>query len=404
MSAALITLTVVPVVFLLHTPLVIAQSPWSPCPGPGHLATEAEARSATGGSIIAGHTLVCERDALLGINADVGNAKIYLANVHRTGTARETIRIEQLNHAFAICAKKFFEEYQNRYGQITITSIYRTPEEEAQLCINNPRCGALMNNPHPNGNHQKGLAMDVKAANQSTLINFARQNPQFGVCFPFTGEGGGFYDPMHMILAGIPSAETRGPGCRGVTKSCSAGKFDPNTIDSPFPGWATALGPDLSQSSYPFMTSQFLPPMPPPMFPLMLPYMPPPMLPPMPLPMPPYSPLPQQNTTPVNTPTSMPTPISNQQSTSSTTPASLIIAQSTRIPRRGSTLISWASVGTAPDSCTVIRNGVQFSTGNQGSQLLPAVMTGTAGTIVLVLDCINFAGTHSRNSVSVVVQ
>ncbi len=116
------------------------------------------------------------------------------------------------------------------------------------------------------------------------------------------------------------------------------------------------------------------------------------------------SPSPQQNAVPANTPTPMPTPISNQQSTSSTTPAAIIIAQSTRILRRGSTLISWASVGTTPDSCTVTQNGVQFSTGNQGSQLLPAVLTGTAGTISFALRCTSFSGVALQRGVDVVVQ
>ncbi len=116
------------------------------------------------------------------------------------------------------------------------------------------------------------------------------------------------------------------------------------------------------------------------------------------------SPSPQQNAVSANTPTSMPTPISNQQSTSSTTPASLIIAQSARIPRRGSTLISWASVGTAPDSCTVTRNGVQFSTGNQGSQLLLSVLTGETGTLTFALRCASFSGTAIQRSVDVFVQ
>ncbi len=83
------------------------------------------------------------------------------------------------------------------------------------------------------------------------------------------------------------------------------------------------------------------------------------------------SPAPQQNTTPGNTPLPTPTPIPNQQSTSSTTPSALIIAQSTRIPRRGSTLISWASVGTAPDSCTVTKKWHPIFHGKSGKSAAP---------------------------------
>lgn len=186
-----------------------------------------------------------------GVGATAENAKQYLKSLPRSGSASDNGNIEKLNTAMAVCSANFFKAFQDQYGGISITSAYRSSQYDAQMCRNNPSCGALMNNPNPNGNHQKGLAIDVKAsAGQEMLWNFARQNPQLGVCFPFTGEGGGFRDTVHMILAGIPGNETRGPGCRGVTKACEAGKFDPNSIvaATPTPGNGAPTGAPFDQA------------------------------------------------------------------------------------------------------------------------------------------------------------
>ena len=332
-----------------------------------------------------------------------------------------------LDAAFAICSENFFREFQTKYGPVTITSAYRSPEEEARLCVNNPRCGTLMNISSPYGNHQKALAMDVRAAQQSIMNNFAKQNPQFGVCFPFTGEGGGFTDPEHMILAGIPGAETQGPGCRGVVKACDAGHFDPNSIKDVSPMMYASNGISSSNSltqflgmpqqspygsQYPmayqsqmgyqspmgYQSSGYQSPMayqslmgllfsslaprqslPPPTLYAEIPSTPAPNYP---------------NTNPsVPTPPTLPIPS-----------ASLIIAQSMNIPRNGATLISWSSVGMAAESCAVTENNMPFSGGAAGSKVLSPDMTGSAGTITVVLDCYNSVGTNSRKSVDVVVQ
>jgi hypothetical protein len=162
-----------------------------------------------------------------------GDAKAYLRTLPNKVKETEDNNFKDLNDSFAICASRFLKDFQSRYGRVVIESAYRSPRYDAAMCVNNPRCGALMNNPNPQGNHQRGLAMDISAAaGQQALWDFARANPKYGVCFPFTGEGGGFRDTVHMILFGGPGSESTGPGCRGVQK-CSDADFTPQNIQPP---------------------------------------------------------------------------------------------------------------------------------------------------------------------------
>lgn len=85
-------------------------------------------------------------------------------------------------------------------------------------------------------------------------------------------------------------------------------------------------------------------------------------------------------------------------------PSSLFIAQSARVPRGGTTLLSWVSVGMKSDSCRVTQNGAQFATGNQGSKILSTVSTVTAGTLTFALECTSLSGASVRKSLSVIVQ
>ena len=234
-----------------------AQAATCPDGTSAHLARPQEASSVEG--ITVGVTYVCPADAALGISNTVGSAKDYLKKLPRTGSAATDSNVDQLNNTFAVCATNFFKEYQQRYGGVTLTSAYRSPEYDAKMCINNSGCGALMNNPNPMGNHQRGLAIDVKAAsgNQQTLWDFAQQNPQFGVCFPFTS--GRFIDTVHMILIGGPGSESSGLGCRGVTKPCSGAP--PLNIVTPFP---SAFGPSTPFSNDLRSLLGMQPPSPPP--------------------------------------------------------------------------------------------------------------------------------------------
>lgn len=174
--------------------------------------------------------------AQAGVTADVGEAKQFLVsrigdtNSCKVQRVTPQMAIDGLNSAFATCAARFFKEYENRYNtKVRITRASNPIQCEAELCRNNAGCGGYMNSPAPNSNHVKGIALDVTNANQRQMMLFAKQNPQFGVCFPFLDHPR-FKDDVHMILAGINSGEARLNGCQGVTKACDGVTFNPNEI------------------------------------------------------------------------------------------------------------------------------------------------------------------------------
>jgi hypothetical protein len=164
-----------------------------------------------------------------------GKAKQYLTTLLQTSNQcmAPQLQIAGLNSSFAICASRFLQAFQQTYGgTVTITRAYFTTQCEAQLCVNNAECGALNNVANPVSNHTRGFAMDVTASvGQTQIAQFAQQNPQYGVCFPFSSAyGSSFKDNVHMILAGIPGSEPSGPGCSNVKQACSAGNYNPNAL------------------------------------------------------------------------------------------------------------------------------------------------------------------------------
>ena len=174
--------------------------------------------------------------AQAGVTADVGEAKQFLVsrigdtNSCKVQRVTPQMAIDGLNSAFATCAARFFKEYESRYTtKVRITRASNPIQCEAELCRGNSGCGGYMNSPAPNSNHVKGVALDVTNANQRQMMLFAKQNPQFGVCFPFLDHPR-FKDDVHMILAGINSGEARLNGCTGVTKACDGVTFNPNEI------------------------------------------------------------------------------------------------------------------------------------------------------------------------------
>lgn len=201
------------------------------CPNPGERPATANDAVVKDGTLPIG---TCYNPNTVGINQSAESAVSYLLSLPRSGSALNNASITSLNSSFAMCAANFLKAFTGKYGNVTITSGYRSSAYDAAMCRNNTACGALMNNPNPMGNHQKGLAMDVNAGANQTLMNqFAQQNPQFGVCFPFSlggVTGAGKPDTVHMILAGIPGSEPNGAGCKGVTKACTGSNFNPNNI------------------------------------------------------------------------------------------------------------------------------------------------------------------------------
>jgi LAS superfamily LD-carboxypeptidase LdcB len=123
----------------------------------------------------------------------------------------EDKNIDKLAVPFANSAAAFLQAYRQLYGEVTITSAFRTSQE--QVCVCKGAKGPCAGRPHVVktrrgrrivvrgiSRHQLGLALDVRPGTGSTeeyhcLQKFASLNPQFGVYFPL-----GSRDYPHMEL------------------------------------------------------------------------------------------------------------------------------------------------------------------------------------------------------------
>ena len=118
--------------------------------------------------------------------------------------------IERLSRPFAAAAANFLEAFVEIHGRVTITSVHRTAQEQACVCLGEmgpcagkPRVvktkkGRRIVKRGGISHHQYGIALDVRAGTGSDeefkcLHEFAKLNPQFGIQFPF-----GRRDRPHM--------------------------------------------------------------------------------------------------------------------------------------------------------------------------------------------------------------
>ena len=144
-------------------------------------------------------------------------AVVYLKGLPRewSGTSDrdcktyEEKNIDKLSKPFALSAAHFLRAFVEVHGAVTITSAYRSEEEQACVCVGEK--GPCAGRPHvlrkkkhrpivvrSVSHHQLGIALDVRAGTGSEdeficLHEFAELNPQFGVRFPF-----GKQDYPHM--------------------------------------------------------------------------------------------------------------------------------------------------------------------------------------------------------------
>jgi hypothetical protein len=120
----------------------------------------------------------------------------------------ENKNIERLSRPFAVSAARFLKAFVAVHGAATITSAYRTEEEQTCVCVGEK--GPCAGRPRivrkkkrrivvrSISHHQLGIALDVRPGTGSEyeficLQEFAQFNPQFGVQFPF-----GKHDYPHM--------------------------------------------------------------------------------------------------------------------------------------------------------------------------------------------------------------
>jgi hypothetical protein len=121
----------------------------------------------------------------------------------------EDKNIEKLAMSFAVSAAAFLKAFFEVHGHVTITSAYRTADE--QTCVCKGEKGPCAGRPRMlktkkgrrvvkggTSRHQQGIALDVRAGTgtkdeYACMHEFAHFNPQFGVRFPM-----GMRDRPHM--------------------------------------------------------------------------------------------------------------------------------------------------------------------------------------------------------------
>ncbi len=183
------------------------------------------------------NTVITDADRALGISNEVKATKDFLlsrARDLRNSKAPPTCpaNIYRLNNTFAVCLSRFIKAADATYGEgaVTIVSAFRSPDAN-DSCGNNAAAGGA-----PGSNHQYGRAADVapgRGLSLEDLQDFAKANPQLGVCFPYVPRltSGTFYDPPHMALAGINTGEARYCAQQGITNYCDQSPtYDPNEV------------------------------------------------------------------------------------------------------------------------------------------------------------------------------
>jgi hypothetical protein len=145
-------------------------------------------------------------------------ARVFLKSLPREWSGNSTRdcktyedkNIDKVSGPFAVMAAEFLRAFVNVHGQVTITSAYRTAQEQACVCegekgpcAGRPRIvrgkkGRRIVKPGGTSHHQDGIALDVRPGTGSEdefvcLHEFAQFNAQFGVRFPL-----GKHDRPHM--------------------------------------------------------------------------------------------------------------------------------------------------------------------------------------------------------------
>lgn len=168
-------------------------------------------------------------ESVLGITNNVADAKQYIKSIARDlrgscAPVSTASNIDNLNNTFAVCSANFFKAYEATYGKgsVIVVSAFRdgragTAPDGSGRSANQCAGGVA------ESNHTRGVAMDVNpgpGGDYDTLYDFARNNPQFGVCFPRPPYRGRV-DLPHMVLAGIGGSEGERCARQGVSRACS---------------------------------------------------------------------------------------------------------------------------------------------------------------------------------------
>ena len=143
----------------------------------------------------------------------------------------EDKNIDKISGPFAVAAAEFLKAFVDVHGQVTITSAYRTAQEQACVCegekgpcAGRPRIvrgkrGRRIVKPGGTSHHQDGIALDVRAGTGSEqefacLHEFAQFNPQFGVRFPLGKRDRPHMEPAAAGRKGVRLALLGAPNTR----------------------------------------------------------------------------------------------------------------------------------------------------------------------------------------------
>ena len=143
----------------------------------------------------------------------------------------EDKNIDKISGPFAVAAAEFLKAFVDVHGQVTITSAYRTAQEQACVCegekgpcAGRPRIvrgkkGRRIVKPGGTSHHQDDIALDVRAGTGSEeefacLHEFAQFNPQFGVRFPLGKRDRPHMEPAAAGRKGVRLALLGAPNTR----------------------------------------------------------------------------------------------------------------------------------------------------------------------------------------------
>lgn len=159
-----------------------------------------------------------------GFTQDTAAAKDYIHSIAISGgnaPASCRANVDRLNNTFATCGARFLKAFNSSAkGSVVVRNAFRSPDRN-DSCGSNAAAGGS-----PTSMHMKGLAMDVNPRNGASyqdLWQFAIDNPEFGVCFPYLPKYSGrkFLDKPHLALAGISTGEAAKCARQGIKNICS---------------------------------------------------------------------------------------------------------------------------------------------------------------------------------------
>jgi len=246
-----IALAVLAIVFPISS---IANADLLPCPS-AHVATQQEADAASPkGSIIAGYTMVCPGDAVLGISNEAGTAKDYLKTIlckpdgDNYGGVGPDETIRGLDAKFAQCAATFLKQLNSTGVPYCIAEGKRSVAKQQEYASRPIIACGQNGKPADQCEHPRGIAIDIKVPSKpgAPCTDFTRAHqlaPQFGLTFYLGCKDAYHFVPQKMGCSSGGTAPAYGSGASGVsTGGTNANGYIPSSYYD-YPQYAPATSP-----------------------------------------------------------------------------------------------------------------------------------------------------------------